>query len=291
VWKYGSSLLDLIDVEALVALETAQSQCTSSTGISCSGDSGRRILRAVDVGCGSGQLTQQLYDRLLEEATKKYAARTGSGPTDSDGANIDVRVLGMDLDPSMLQSARRNFPSLEFFAGDVRTLRLDAQVHLIFSNAALHWVPFRDFELVGESLGRALMPGGHFVAEFGGKGNLRTIVKAMKQVFPPPQTPDSWHYPSIAEFAGILEQHGRIEVVSASLYDRPTPLEQGEDGMKNWIGVFGSKYWRHLELTAEQLDAKVDEAIQLLRQTDLYEAATKQWTADYRRIRVVGRKM
>jgi trans-aconitate methyltransferase len=197
----------------------------------------------------------------------------------------------MDLDESMLQSAKLNFPSLEFVSGDVRSFRLDTQVHLIFSNAALHWVPFRDFDRVGESLGRALVPGGQLVAEFGGKGNLRTIVRAMKQVFPPPQAPDSWYYPSIAEFAGVLERHGGIEVLSASLYDRPTPLEQGEDGMKNWIEVFGIKYWKHLNLTPEELDAKVDEAVELLRQTDLYDRATGQWTADYRRIRVVGRKL
>jgi trans-aconitate 2-methyltransferase len=139
-----------------------------------------------------------------------------------------------------------------------------------------------------DAIGRALLPGGQLVAEFGGMGNLRTIAKAMKRVFSTP-APDFWYYPSISDFAGVLERHG-IEVTSASLYDRPTPLENGEDGMKNWIRMFGSKYWRHLALSQEELDAKMDEAVELLR-PDLYDPAAHQWTADYRRIRVVGRKL
>jgi trans-aconitate 2-methyltransferase len=267
VWKYGSSLLDLIDADALVSLASQDS---------------RREIRALDVGCGTGQLTRQLRDRL--------AAAVSAG---SSGAGVrGVRVLGMDLDPSMVESARSSFPSIEFFEGDARSFRLDGPVHLILSNAALHWVPPPDAGRAAESIGLALAPGGQLVAEFGGRGNVRAIVAALRRVFPPPPSepaPEVWYYPSVAEFSSVLERHG-IEVTSASLYDRPTPLEEGDGAMRNWILMFGSKFWEHLSLGDGELESRIDEAVELLR-PGLYDPDAGQWTADYRRLRVVGRKL
>jgi trans-aconitate 2-methyltransferase len=298
VWKYGTSLLDLIDVDSLVALASSPSDLQGSS--SCAGPA-PTALRALDLGCGTGHLTKQLRDKIFASAN-----------AGSDGVCRDVQVLGMDLDPAMIESAKSSFPSIDFFVGDARSFRLkdrhklleasppsppksssSAQVHLILSNAALHWVPPRDVDRAVESISRTLVPGGQFVAEFGGKGNVGAIVRALQRVFPPAapsSAPDFWYYPSIAGFSTVLERHG-IEVTSASLYDRPTPLEDGDDGMKNWIKMFGSKFWEHYrDLSEDQLEAKIDEAVELLR-PDLYDPATRQWTADYRRIRVVGRKL
>jgi SAM-dependent methyltransferase len=300
VWKYGSSLLELVDVDALYKLATKVGSSETSTP----------AIRALDVGCGSGQLTKLLHDEITERVSAKPGA--------SDAA---LQVFGMDLDPDMIAAAQAQFPEIRFFVGDARNVRLpsfqnvaetpqddEPSVHLILSNAALHWIPPLDIDRAMQAICRALVPGGQFVVEFGGRGNVKSIVKAMKQVFPPPSPPatlvdhtkpgssiyhdehvDTWYYPSIADFAGRLASN-KIEVTSAALFDRPTLLDNGEDGMENWIRMFGSKYWRHLGLSQDEIDERILQAVELLR-PQLYDPATGQWTADYRRIRIVGRKL
>jgi len=73
--------------------------------------------------------------------------------------------------------------------------------------------------------------GGRFVAEFGGKGNIQTLVKAFHRAFAglgmsEPEDVSPWFYPGIAEYAALLEKHG-LEVRSAALFERPTVLEDG----------------------------------------------------------------
>ena len=50
----------------------------------------------------------------------------------------------------------------------------------VFSNAALHWMLRPERVVAG--VARALRPGGRFVAEFGGHGNVAAIVTAMTAV-------------------------------------------------------------------------------------------------------------
>jgi hypothetical protein len=44
------------------------------------------------------------------------------------------------------------------------------------------------------------------------------------------------YYPSVSEYSGLLERHGLVR--SAVLFDRPTKLEAGEQGLRNWIAMF-----------------------------------------------------
>jgi ubiquinone/menaquinone biosynthesis C-methylase UbiE len=89
----------------------------------------------------------------------------------------------------------------------------------------LHWV--LDSETAVTSMSRILKPGGRFVVEFGGKGNLRTIVRAVNKVLSMhgKEINDSnpWYFPSMGEYTSLLERHG-IEVTDAILFDRPTTL-------------------------------------------------------------------
>lgn len=90
---------------------------------------------------------------------------------------------------------------------------------------------------------QALKPGGRFVAEFGGKGNVRLIVAATQralQQIGAELIESPWFFPSIGEYAGFLEKAG-LEVTDATLFDRPTPLE-GAEGMRNWIEMFGGHF-------------------------------------------------
>ncbi len=150
----------------------------------------------------------------------------------------------------------------------------------MFSNAALHWVKNAD-AAVG-SIAAALRPGGRFVAEFGGKGNIASIMGALDAVFGAAAGERCpWWFPGIGEYAPLLERHG-LEVRQASLFDRPTPIE-GEPGMEDWIQMFCSSYLR--DLSADGAKEKVREVVAYLR-PKLYREGV--WMLDYRRLRVVA---
>jgi len=212
---------------------------------------GERIL---DVGCGTGQLTAEI-------------ARSGAV------------VTGLDKSPEMLAEARKNYPDLTFVPGDAASFHFPEPFDAVFSNAALHWV--KDAEGAVKSIAQALRPGGRFVAEFGGKGNIASIQAALRAVLGPVADERSpRYYPSIGEYAPLLERHG-FEVRDASLFDRPTPLE-GPDGMANWLRMFMTSYLR--EFATERADDIVRQLVEHLRPTHYRDGV---WTADYRRLRVV----
>ena len=85
--------------------------------------------------------------------------------------------------------------------------------------------------------------GGRLVFEMGGRGNIRQIWNAAKQALSDmrvkePEKLSPWFYPSIGEYALMLECRG-LAVTFAVLFDRPTPLEGGERGLRNWLDMFG----------------------------------------------------
>ncbi len=77
-----------------------------------------RCGRAYDLGCGTGHLTHLLHERWL-----------------------DAKVTGIDNSPEMLAHARSEFPDLDWIEADIGSWRAPAPADLIFSNAALQWVP------------------------------------------------------------------------------------------------------------------------------------------------------
>lgn len=81
----------------------------------------------------------------------------------------------------------------------------------------------------------------------------------------------------------MLEQHG-IEVTQAAMIDRPTLLE-GDDGLRNWVRMFG-QHWL-TKIPAEQHDLFLERVEEVAR-PNLFRDS--KWHADYRRIRVQARK-
>jgi trans-aconitate methyltransferase len=213
---------------------------------------GERIL---DIGCGTGQLTAEI-------------ARSGA------------QVTGLDGSQEMLSGARKNYPGIEFVSGDAAAFHFPAPFDAVFSNAVLHWV--KNAEGAAASIARALRPGGRFVAEFGGQGNIATVQAALRAVLGPVADEQSpWFYPSIGEYATILERHG-LEVRNASLFDRPTPLE-GENGLESWLRMFGQTYLG--QFTPERASGIVGQLVDRLRPAFFRDGV---WTVDYRRLRVVA---
>jgi trans-aconitate 2-methyltransferase len=88
-----------------------------------------------DLGCGTGHLTRILAD-----------------------AFPNSKVAGVDSSPEMLAQARREFPRLDWQQGDINSWHPAAPPDLIYTNAALHWVP--GHETLLPSLLNKLWPGG-----------------------------------------------------------------------------------------------------------------------------------
>mmetsp|Transcript_16853 Transcript_16853/g.36669 ORF Transcript_16853/g.36669 Transcript_16853/m.36669 type:complete len:290 (+) Transcript_16853:105-974(+) len=215
---------------------------------------GERIL---DLGCGTGELTDEI--RTLGAAD----------------------VLGIDADAEMIATAKSQYPDCEFMVEDARSFVLEEPVDAIFSNAALHWVP--DVDKSVEAIARALKPGGRFVAEFGGRGNVETLCRYLNDAVGIDKNP--WYFPSIAEYCSILERNG-MEVTYANLYDRPTKLSEGEAGARNWILMFANSFLDGLG--QDEIERVLDGAENNLRD-ELFNG--EAWVADYRRLRIVSSKL
>jgi trans-aconitate methyltransferase len=207
---------------------------------------GERIL---DAGCGTGQLTAEI-------------------------AASGAEVTGIDSSAAMIEQARHNAPSLRFEVRDLCHLPYHAEFDAIFSNAVLHWV--RPADDAAASLARALKPGGRLVIEMGGRGNVRAVLAASDRALrelgvPDPERYHPWFYPSVAEYAAILERHG-LEVTLAALFDRPTPLP---NGVRAWFEMFGQK------LVEPLAPAQLPDYYRLVEQS-------LGPIADYRRLRIVA---
>jgi trans-aconitate methyltransferase len=126
----------------------------------------------LDLGCGTGELAAAI-------------AATGA------------RVLALDSDPAMVAATRRRLGDDRVLLADGHAFTLDEPVHAVFSNAALHWMP-RPAEVIGR-VRAALRPGGRFVAELGGAGNIAAILEALGTAMaeaglPEPASP--WYFPT-----------------------------------------------------------------------------------------------
>ena len=125
----------------------------------------RRGLRgdeaAIDVGCGTGRVTELLL-RNLPNGT----------------------VLAVDASEEMVEAARRRFagdPRVRVERRDVLRLEVDEPVDVIFSTATFHWI--MDHERLFGRLAKLLKPGGRLVAQCGGTGNIaRTLAVAERVV-------------------------------------------------------------------------------------------------------------
>ncbi|NEQ20928.1 MAG: methyltransferase domain-containing protein [Microcoleus sp. SIO2G3] len=219
--------------------------------------------RILDLGCGTGQLTQQI-------------------------AMAKAEVMGIDATPTMIEKAKQNYPHLEFAVADARDFQVEQPFDAVFSNAVLHWILEPD--AVIRCVHQALKPGGRFVAEFGGKGNTSAITSSLESVltlmgFASPETLSPWYFPSISEYARRLENFG-FDVTYAVLVDRPTPLDDGDAGMANWMRMFASRF---LEGLSFEQQVQVIQAVEQHLKPILYQEGT--WIADYRRLRVVAIKV
>jgi trans-aconitate methyltransferase len=216
---------------------------------------GERIL---DLGCGTGHLTQQI-------------------------AAAGADVVGVDLSPAMLEEARRNHPDLRFEPGDATSFHFEEAFDAVFSNAVLHWVT--DPVAAATRIFAALRPGGRFVAELGGRGNLHVVHGALQAAIreaghTPREESSLLYFPSLGEYARVLEGAG-FRVTDARHFDRPTPLTGGDLGFRKWVGMFADRF---LAVVPEAERDRVLADAQERARPRLYEDG--RWSADYVRLRI-----
>lgn len=101
----------------------------------------RPHMRVVDLGCGTGELTVRLHRDLQAQET-----------------------VGIDRSPAMLAEAAHQMEAgLRFALADIAAYEPSAPVDLVFSNAALQWLP--DHEALFARLARFLRPGGQLAVQ------------------------------------------------------------------------------------------------------------------------------
>lgn len=214
---------------------------------------GERIL---DLGCGDGVLTIRI-------------AATGAA------------VEGLDGDAAMVAAARAKGLAVRHL--DARAMADGALFDAVFSNATLHWI--RPPEAVIANVARALKPGGRFVGEFGGHGNIaaiRTALAATLATHGLHESPDANFYPQADEYAAMLTAAGFI-VEKAEIVPRPTPIPTG---MAAWLETFRGGFLDAAGVPeadrAAVIAATVDRLAPVLRDQ------SGRWTADYVRLRFIA---
>jgi trans-aconitate methyltransferase len=221
---------------------------------------GEKIL---DLGCGTGDLAEKMNE-------------------------AGAKVWGIDYSPDMIEKARIKYPHLVFNVANAERFKVEEQMDAVFSNAALHWM--KDPQAVLQCVWESLRPGGRFVAEFGGKGNVAAIYKAITEVMAQygylASERNPWYFPSLGEYAALLEAKG-FHVEYAVHFSRPTAFYDGERGLRHWLDAFSASFFAGI-VEAEKLE--IYNRIENHLRPILFNAESETWFGDYVRVRFMAVK-
>lgn len=158
---------------------------------------------ALDAGCGSGRVSEQLLARLPE----------GS-------------LLAVDGSEGMITKARERLGDrASYLVADLAELEVDEPVDLVFSTATFHWLP--DHDRLFARLRAALKPGGRLVAQCGGAGNVARHTEAIAAAAARPefaqhfeQMTGMWNFATAEETSERLQRAG-FDAVRCWLQPKP----------------------------------------------------------------------
>lgn len=224
---------------------------------------------ALDLGCGSGRLTELLARRLPRG-----------------------RVIAVDRSANMLAQARERLEPqfgdrIEYLQCSLDELDLEAAAELAFSNAALHWI--RDHPRLFRTIFRAIKPGARLVAQCGGSSRhiARHLERAGRLMTSQPYAPYFGDWPGPWEFAEPETTQQRLEAagfvdVRTSLVNRPVVLDDAAE-YRDFLEhvVFGT----HLERLPEHLRPGFLDALAAPGATD-----DPPYSLDYWRVNIDARR-
>jgi trans-aconitate 2-methyltransferase len=228
-------------------------------------DGGECVL---DVGCGTGRLTEQLIARL---------------PLG--------RVIGIDQSSNMVSVAReylkRHGDRLQLLVADAAALPICEEADAVFSTATFHWV--LDHPRLFRSLHDALKPGGRLVAQCGGAGNLarihhRTEVLIRDAQFAAyfAQWADPWEFADAETTARRLADAG-FEDIHTSIEQSHVAFPNADTFRAFITNVICRPHLAYLPDTATK-DAFIDRLTQLAANDD------PPFELDYWRLNLGGRR-
>jgi trans-aconitate 2-methyltransferase len=166
--------------------------------------------QVVDLGCGTGELTRALHQRVGAAGT-----------------------LGLDISPEMLaRSAAFAGDGVRFERGDVADFAAGGAYDVVFSNAALHWVP--DHPALLRRLTAALKPGGQLAVQVPANHDhlshwvARAVAEELAprtDALPPSAVLAPEGYATLLDELGYQQQVVRLEVYGHHLESRDEVVE------------------------------------------------------------------
>jgi trans-aconitate methyltransferase len=206
----------------------------------------------LDLGCGDGALSEKI-------------------------AACSCVLYAVDASFAQIEAARKR--GLQALVMDGQRLCFKPFFDAVFTNAALHWM--KESEKVVAGVWGALKPGGRFIGEFGGKGNVNAIRAALHAALRrravDPESVDPWYYPSPAEYSALLRQAG-FTVKYIELIPRRTPLP---GDISTWLEIFAQPFTNAVNKSErERLVAEVRTELEPKLRT-----SEGNWIADYVRLR------
>jgi trans-aconitate methyltransferase len=172
----------------------------------------------LDVGCGDGRITVTIASSVA-----------------------DGRVVGVDVSAEMIAHARtqhRHLNNLRFVQANATALPFESEFSVVFSNAALHWV--QDQRAAVRGIARALRPGGRFIAQCGGQGNVAAVIAIFERVAAslrwravcsPGEIPYRFHAPD--SYQAWLKEAG-LEVEECRLIPKDM-VHESSDAFLGWL--------------------------------------------------------
>lgn len=180
--------------------------------------------RAIDLGCGTGELTALLHHHVRASET-----------------------VGVDSSPSMLAEAAVHAEpaAVRFEEGDLTAVAADRSWDVVLANASLQWVP--DHPTVLARLVGALRPGGQLAVQVPANTDhpshvVATALGREHGVEPPPLAASVLSpvaYSELLHRLGAVDQHVRLQVYGDAM--------ERTDAVVDWVrGTFLTHYRRAL---------------------------------------------
>ncbi|KAI9812490.1 MAG: hypothetical protein M1827_004721 [Pycnora praestabilis] len=250
----------------------------------------------LDIGCGDGSLTAYIAAKARTvvgvDASKDMieAAKKNHETENSTYEVVDCRYLREWVESMKQQKAQRDCQGkLEGTRGN--------KFDKIFSNAALHWIlcsPNNRLS-VFSAVHSLLKPGGLFVFEMGGVGNVAEVHTAFLSALihrglsvNDARDSSPWFFPSEKWMRNTIEGVGFV-VEKLELEYRPTRLTDEErGGLEGWVRLMGAQFLRQIE-EGEESEGVVREVCESLRSVVRREEDGSVWLG-YVRLRAMARK-